>query len=300
MEIRQLEFFVAACDKGSFNQAAECLYTTQPNVSKAIAALEKELGRPLFKRTSRGIQLTPYGETVREYAHNVLNNIILINSMANHNRGRKFTIATYPSNMIARLLTDFYNEWGGSYIIEHQEGTVGETSDRVAQGISEIGMVYVSQKQLNAFQHILNHKKLYFEALAAREICVYIGPNHPRFNDGLIDFSELSDLNFVRGIRDFFSMDHHLEQVSLGAISTEKINYTTYTNSDHLTLDLLLHTDVCALGIDFMIAKYKQHDIKTLRIKNCEPILSLGYISLERNSFSEAAVWFLEHFKRLI
>ena len=46
MELRQLEYFMITCEKGSFNQAAECLYTTQPNVSKVISSLEKELGRP--------------------------------------------------------------------------------------------------------------------------------------------------------------------------------------------------------------------------------------------------------------
>ena len=43
MELRQLEYFMITCEKGSFNQAAECLYTTQPNVSKVISSLEKEL-----------------------------------------------------------------------------------------------------------------------------------------------------------------------------------------------------------------------------------------------------------------
>ena len=66
MELKQLEYFMIACDKGSFNQAAECLDTTQPSVSKVISTLEKELGRKLFERTSRGIRITPYGETVRE------------------------------------------------------------------------------------------------------------------------------------------------------------------------------------------------------------------------------------------
>lgn len=33
MELKQLEYFMVACEKGSFNQAAECLYTSQPNVS---------------------------------------------------------------------------------------------------------------------------------------------------------------------------------------------------------------------------------------------------------------------------
>ena len=42
MELRQLEYFIITCEKGSFNQAAECLYTTQPNVSKVISSLEKK------------------------------------------------------------------------------------------------------------------------------------------------------------------------------------------------------------------------------------------------------------------
>ena len=112
MELRQLEYFMITCEKGSFNQAAECLYTTQPNVSKVISSLEKELGRPLFERSSRGIHITPYGETVREYAQNILHNISLINSLTDHNQGKKFSLATYPSNMISRLLTDFYKEMG--------------------------------------------------------------------------------------------------------------------------------------------------------------------------------------------
>ena len=111
MELKQLEYFMVACEKGSFNQAAECLYTSQPNVSKVIGMLEQELGRALFERTSRGLRVTPYGETVREYAHNILNHVSLINSLAEDTQERKFTVSTYPSNMIARLLTDFYKKY---------------------------------------------------------------------------------------------------------------------------------------------------------------------------------------------
>ncbi len=80
--------------------------------------------------------------------------------MTDHNQGQKFSLATYPSNMISRLLTDFYKEMGDSYIVEHLEGTVEEISNRVAQGLSEIGIVYIAQKQLHQFQHILSHKNL--------------------------------------------------------------------------------------------------------------------------------------------
>lgn len=301
MEIKQLEYFIIACKKGSFNQAAECLYTTQPNVSKVISNLEKELGRKLFERTNRGLHITPYGETVREYAQIILKNMSVINSMADHNHGKKFCISTYPSNMVARLLADFYKHWDSKgYIIEHQEGSVEEVSNWVANGISEVGIVYIAQKQLKSFQHILGHKKLIFEPMDVKEACVYVGPNNPYYHKKFISFAELSKLRFVRGVRDYFSMEHHLEQVSLGAISTEELNYATYTNSDHVNINLLLNTDICSLGINFLYPQYEQYEIKALRINDCEPFLVIGYIKTENNLLSEAANWFVSEFRKML
>lgn len=300
MELKQLEFFIITCEKGSFNQAAECLYTTQPNVSKVIKSLEKELGRELFTRSSRGIQITAYGRSVLEYAQNITHNIGLIDSLADRNTGEKFSIATYSSNMIANLLTKFYLHWKNQYVVEHMEGTVEEISDRVSKGISELGITYVAQKQIASFQHILSHKKLKFVPLKIKEACVYVGPNHPRYHTESIDFSELSELYFVRGVRDFFSMEHHLDHVSLGAISTDELHYVSYTNSDHLTISLLLKTDICSLGIDFMFDEYKKYPIKALKINNCEPFLVIGYICPEEEVISAAGMWFLEEFQKMI
>ena len=69
MDIKQLEFFVVACEKGSLSQAAACMYTSQPNVSKTIRMLEHELGRPLLVRSGKGVRPTAYGERVLEYAN---------------------------------------------------------------------------------------------------------------------------------------------------------------------------------------------------------------------------------------
>ena len=46
----------------SFTKAAEMLYSNQPNVTRTIKSLERELGCTLFIRTSRNVQLTPEGE----------------------------------------------------------------------------------------------------------------------------------------------------------------------------------------------------------------------------------------------
>ena len=54
MDIRQLEYFAACCEQGSFNKAAACLYTTQPNVSKVISSLERELGKSYLSGEAKG------------------------------------------------------------------------------------------------------------------------------------------------------------------------------------------------------------------------------------------------------
>ncbi len=58
-------YFVAK--HGSFTHAAEALFQNQPNLTRAIKALETELGCTLFVRSNKGVRLTPDGE--RLYAH---------------------------------------------------------------------------------------------------------------------------------------------------------------------------------------------------------------------------------------
>ena len=48
----------------SFTKAAQMLYSNQPNVTRTIKNLERDLGCTLFIRTSRSVQLTPEGEAL--------------------------------------------------------------------------------------------------------------------------------------------------------------------------------------------------------------------------------------------
>ena len=58
MNTQQIKSFLVAAQCGSFTQAAELLYVTQPALSRQIASLEAELGYKLFARTNRAVRLT--------------------------------------------------------------------------------------------------------------------------------------------------------------------------------------------------------------------------------------------------
>lgn len=62
MELRQLAVVVAVAEEGGFTAAAQRLRTVQSTVSTVVRSLERDLGTPLFHRTTHRVVLTPAGE----------------------------------------------------------------------------------------------------------------------------------------------------------------------------------------------------------------------------------------------
>ncbi len=72
VELRQLEYFVAVAELLHFGRAAERLHIGQPAVSQQVRRLERELGAPLFDRSSRSVSLTAAGRALLPEARAVL------------------------------------------------------------------------------------------------------------------------------------------------------------------------------------------------------------------------------------
>lgn len=72
METRDLKIFQAVAREGSVTKAAELLNYVQSNVTNRIQYLEAQLKTPLFRRSNRGMTLTPAGENLMKYAEEIL------------------------------------------------------------------------------------------------------------------------------------------------------------------------------------------------------------------------------------
>ena len=55
MTLQGLRYFVAAAEYGSFTKAAQKCFVSQPALSRGIADLEQEMGRPLFRREKKRV-----------------------------------------------------------------------------------------------------------------------------------------------------------------------------------------------------------------------------------------------------
>ncbi|WP_428651444.1 LysR family transcriptional regulator, partial [Roseibium sp.] len=73
--IRQLQYFVAAAEKGSISRAAQSFNVSQSSVTEAIKDLESDLGVILFDRHSRGLTITHKGHQFLRHATEILSNV---------------------------------------------------------------------------------------------------------------------------------------------------------------------------------------------------------------------------------
>ncbi|MFO0832134.1 MAG: LysR family transcriptional regulator [Phycisphaerales bacterium] len=72
VNLNHLVYFWSVARTGSFTAAARELGVSQPSISEQVGGLEKRLGRELFRRTGRGVELTPDGQRALRYAEEVV------------------------------------------------------------------------------------------------------------------------------------------------------------------------------------------------------------------------------------
>ena len=75
MELRQLRYFLAIAEHGTFSKAASKVYVAQSALSHQLAQLEDELGAQLFVRSRRGVELTEAGTVFHTYATSILRQV---------------------------------------------------------------------------------------------------------------------------------------------------------------------------------------------------------------------------------
>jgi len=103
--LRQLRYFQALVEHGSFSRAAESVYVSQPALSLQIRELEASLGGPLVERESRGIHLTRLGREAHEQTLRILDETNFLELMGKQfDEGRAQVSLGIVSTLSAYLL----------------------------------------------------------------------------------------------------------------------------------------------------------------------------------------------------
>jgi DNA-binding transcriptional LysR family regulator len=106
MQLEQIRAFLAVVEARGFTRAAQVLQTTQPTLSRQVAALERDLGHALFDRLGRSITLTAFGERVLQPARQLLADADALRETGSHLEGRltgELRLSVADSVVLSRL-----------------------------------------------------------------------------------------------------------------------------------------------------------------------------------------------------
>ena len=148
MNIQQLRYVVAISNSGTFREAAEKMYVSQPSLSIAVRDLEKELGFKIFRRTSSGTFLTRRGMEFYEKAQEVVKGFdVFQNQYASPEEEKKeFSISGQHYDFLPPLMTEFSTRYPENKNFRIFESTTVQILDEVAQGHSELGIIYLNRQ----------------------------------------------------------------------------------------------------------------------------------------------------------
>lgn len=194
MTLQQLTYLVTVADCGNITEAAEKLFISQPSLSAAIHNLEKEMGVTAFIRSNKGVVVTREGEELLSFARMLLEQA---NNMKDHfgngeRRSPKFSVSCQHYSFAVNAFVDLIKEYDAdSYNFIIRETQTGEIIDDVANGKSEIGVIYLSEHNEEVITKLIKNNHLVFEELYTAMPHVFICSEHPLASNDVITMENL-------------------------------------------------------------------------------------------------------------
>ena len=250
MNIQQLRYVVAIANSGTFREAAEKMYVSQPSLSISVRDLEKELGFKIFRRTSSGTFLTRRGMEFYEKAQELVKGFdVFQNQYANPEEEKKeFSISSQHYDFLPPLITQFSVLYPENKDFRIFESTTVQILDEVAQGHSELGIIYLNKQNTKGIMQRVDKLGLEVVDLIPFQTHIYLRKGHPLAKKEFLVMEDLAHLPTVRFTQEKDEYLYYSENFVDTSSSSQLFNVT-----DRATLNgILERPDAYATGSGFL------------------------------------------------
>lgn len=143
ISLRQLEYFIAVAESGSFRRAAAKLHVSQPTLTAQVASMERALGGKLFERSRTGTAPSALGRELLRHARRVIEEfrgfVDSATSLVDRPAGtyRLGVTPTMGPYLLPQILPDIHREYG-SLKFYVREGLPRSLREGLASGQHDI------------------------------------------------------------------------------------------------------------------------------------------------------------------
>lgn len=245
MNLKALEYLAAIEKYGSLNKASKSLYISQPSLTNAVKALEKELGYQILMRTNKGILFTDYGKQALRIANRILQESEKLYTLQKVTDKLQFHVSSSYNPIASYALYALirkYQEWDMFHFSILQEN-VYDVLDSVYQSKATLGIVIYSDQIEQELFYYTSTRMMFIMPLKHVIGYVNLREGHPLLESGF-SFERLWNYPFVHYAG---SVNHSYKALSdLNVINPNKI---IYVNDSLTRSQLVTDTDAFSIGI---------------------------------------------------
>lgn len=292
MTLAQLKYAITVANANSMNEAARTLFISQPSLSAAIRDLEDEIGVELFRRTNRGISLTPDGEEFIGYARQVVEQYQLIESkyIAKETVKKKFAVSMQHYTFAVNAFVEMVKQFGmDEYEFAVHETRTYDVIEDVKNFRSEIGILYLNDFNRKVLTKLFHESNLEFHELLQCGIYVYMWKGHPLAGKKEIAIEELDEypcLSFEQGNYNSF---YFAEEV----LSTYEYKRLIKANDRATLLNLMVGLNGYTMCSGIICEELNGSDYCAVKLKSDE-VMTIGYLVRKGAAISPLGQKYLE------
>lgn len=296
MTLTQLRYVIAIANADSMNEAARTLFISQPSLSSAVKDLEEEIGVELFRRSNRGIFVTPEGEEFLGYARQVVEQYELMESkyISKKPSKKKFSVSTQHYTFAVDAFVELVKQFG----MDEYEFAIHETKtysviENVKNFKSEIGILYLNDFNSKILTKLFHEFNLEFHELLKCSIYVYMWKGHPLADREEIELSELLEypcLSFEQGEYNSF---YFAEEV----LSTYEYKRLIKADDRATFLNLMVGLNGYTLCSGIICEKLNGSEYCAVRLKSDE-VMTIGYLARKGAPISSLGKKYLEEISK--
>ena len=292
MTITKLKYVITVAESNSMNEAAGKLFISQPSLSASIKELENETGIELFRRTNRGITITPDGKEFIGYAMQTVQQYELMEAKYVNKKElkKKFSVSTQHYAFAVNAFAEMVKQFGmDEYEFAIYETRTHDVIEDVRNFKSEIGILYLNDFNRNVLSKIFSENNLEFHSLLNCGIYAYMWKNHPLADEKVVSLEQLNAypyLAFDQGSNNSF---YFAEEV----LSTYEYKQLIRANDRATLLNLMVGLNGYTLCSGILCEDLNGSEYCAVKL-NSDEIMTVGYLIRRGMNISPLGQKYLE------
>ncbi len=221
MNILYLKYAVEVARVGSLSKAADELFVAQPNLSRAIKELEKELGITIFDRKANGMTLTPDGDRLVQYGKSILKQIDEVENAFKNDKDKKATFsisvprATYISHAFAEFSKGLKKE--EQCDVFYKETNALRAVNNILNADYKLGIIRYASQYDKYFKEMLESKNLAYELVTEFGYVLLMSKDSPLASLDEVRYSDLE--NYI----EIAHADPYVPSLTLAEVRKEEL-----------------------------------------------------------------------------